>query len=246
MARELDCPPDEITTERLLGWFGSQQHWETETRRGYRNSLRSFYAWAYRSGRISANIADALPQVRASKPLPRPAPEDVWEQAVQTAESSNDRRLALMLRLASHGLRRGEVARVHVRDLTWSSSGPLLLVHGKGGKKRTLPISLELAEGVAQGAAGHTPGLSPKGFLFPGSDEGHLSPRWVGRLCARILPGIWTMHTLRHRAASRAFRKTRNLRAVQRMLGHESVATTEIYTFVDDDEVREAIQAAVR
>lgn len=154
-------------------------------------------------------------------------------------------RVMLMLRLATEvGLRRCEVARVHTRDLLDGIDGAQLLVHGKGGKDRLLPIADDLAEQLALGAEGHTAGAQCEGWLFPGDDEGHLSPRWVGRLCGNAMPGVWTMHKLRHRFATKAYRGTRNLRAVQTLLGHASVATTERYTAVDDSELREAMLAA--
>jgi integrase len=151
----------------------------------------------------------------------------------------------LMLRLAAEaGLRRAEVARVHTNDLTQGFDGPLLLVHGKGDRQRVVPITDDLGELVDAGPAGHTPGLPGHGWLFPGDDDGHLSPRYVGKLVAAALPDQWTMHSLRHRFATRAYRGTRNLRAVQTLLGHASVATTERYTAVDDDECRAAMMAA--
>lgn len=245
MSRDLNCQPAEVTAETLLSWFGRPRDWKIETRRSYRNTLRSFFGWAHATGRLDANHAAALPAVKASKPAPRPTPEGVWRYAIEAADGAADRRVAIMLRLASHGLRRGEVAQVHVRDLTRTDRGALLLVHGKGDKLRTIPISDALADEIERGAASHSPWLSGTGWLFPGDDGGHLSPRWVGRLCSRIMPDVWTMHSLRHRCATRAFRATRNLRAVQTLLGHESVATTERYTYVDDDEVRAAMMAAI-
>lgn len=245
VARALKCPPADVAPRQLERWFGRQRQWSNETRRGYRNTLRSFYRWAVKNGRLPVNCAEELPHVKAKRPSPRPAPEDVWEAAKGTAEQLLDRRVLVMLALASHALRRGEVARVQVRDVTLGPTGYRLLVHGKGDKERIIPISDSLALKLLDGAAGHTPGASAHGYLFPGDDEGHLSPRWVGTLCARIMPGIWTMHTLRHRAATRAYKATHDIRAVQQLLGHESVATTQIYTYVDDDEVRAAMLAAV-
>jgi site-specific recombinase XerD len=81
------------------------------------------------------------------------------------------------------------------------------------------------------------------GWLFPSRQGGHLSPNMVGTLISNALPDHWTAHTLRHRFATRAYRGTPTLRAVQTLLGHESVATTERYTAVDDDEVRAAMMA---
>jgi integrase len=63
----------------------------------------------------------------------------------------------------------------------------------------------------------------------------------VGIVVTNVLPDGATMHSLRHRFASRAYRGTRNLRAVQVLLGHASIATTERYTAVDDSEIRAAI-----
>jgi site-specific recombinase XerD len=66
----------------------------------------------------------------------------------------------------------------------------------------------------------------------------------VGQLVVRALLDGWTMHTLRHRFSSRAYRGTRNLRAVQVLLGHASIATTERYCAVDDDEIGATMEAA--
>jgi integrase/recombinase XerC len=107
-----------------------------------------------------------------------------------------------------------------------------------------VPISESLAALLRQGAAGHMPGTPADGWLFPSGIGGHLTPHYVGELVGGVLPDRWTMHTLRHRFATRAYRGTRNLRAVQVLLGHASIATTERYTAVDDTEVRAAMIAA--
>jgi site-specific recombinase XerD len=91
---------------------------------------------------------------------------------------------------------------------------------------------------------GHTPGAPADGWLFPGDTDGHVSRQWVGQLVVRVLPDGWTTHTLRHRFSSRAYSGTRNLRAVQVLLGHQSIATTERYCAVDDSEIRAAMEAA--
>lgn len=241
MARALRCQPEDVTAEQLVRWFGRQSQWKPETRRGYRNTLRSFYLWAFHTGRLSTDLSGALPKVKATKPSPRPAPDLVWHTALVAA----DRRVTLMLRLAAEaGLRRAEVAQVRTDDLTEGIGGPLLLVRGKGNKKRIIPITDDLAAEIAEGPRGHTLYAPADGWLFPGDENGHLSPRWVGKLCSTALPGIWTMHTLRHRFSANVYRGSRNLRALQTLLGHESVATTEIYTPVDDDEVRAAMEFA--
>ncbi|MBJ7383002.1 MAG: tyrosine-type recombinase/integrase [Mycolicibacterium sp.] len=241
LARSLNIAPGEVTYDDIVDWFAIQV-WKPETRRSYRSGIRGFFAWAQENGIVETNPAVKLPQVRQAKPVPRPAPDHVWAKASITA----DLRVLLMLRLAAEaGLRRAEVATVHTRDLRSGPAGHQLQVHGKGNRERVVPITAELATLIAAGAAGHTPGASPNGWLFPGEDHGHLTAGWVGTLCSRVMPEVWSMHALRHRFASRAYRGTRNLRAVQGLLGHSSVAVTERYTAVDDDEMRAAMQAAV-
>lgn len=239
-ARVMRCAPADVNPARLVSWFGAQTEWAPETRRSYRTTLRSFFTWAHQVGLTASNPAVALPRVRAVKATPRPAPDLAWRVALASA----DRRTTLMIKLAGEaGLRRAEIAQIHTRDVINGSYGPQLLVHGKGNKERIVPISEELASMIRGGAAGHTPGSSKTGWLFPGVD-GHLSAPWVGKLMTRVLPDDWTAHTLRHRFATRAYRGTRNLRAVQLLLGHESVKTTEIYTAVEDYEMRAAAACA--
>ncbi len=184
----------------------------------------------YGCGRIPVYLGDALPRVRVPKAQPRPASDDAWQAALANA----DRRTELMLRLAAEaGLRRAEIAQVHSSHLDGDSRQ--ILIHGKGGKQRIVPISDHLVYLIRERGAG---------WLFPNGVAGHLTADRVGRLIADALPGDWTAHTLRHRFASRAYRGSRNLRAVQRLLGHESVLSTERYTAVDDDEIRAAAASA--
>jgi integrase len=241
MARGLGCPPADVTAEMLVGWFGSQTQWGAEHRRKNRSVAKGFFTWAYRTGRVPAYLGDELPRVRQGQASPRPAPDDAWEAALAAA----DARATLMLRLAAEaGLRRAEVAQVHTRDVIVAGGMAQLVVHGKGGRQRIVPISGVLAALIRRGPAGHTPGASSLGWLFPNQLGGHLSPRWVGTMLSNLMPEGYTMHTLRHRFASRAYRGTRNLRAVQTLLGHASIATTEPYTAVDDDEIRAAAASA--
>lgn len=241
LARGLGCPPEDVTAEMLVDWFG-QHIWSAEHRRSTRSAVKGFFSWMYKAGRVPNYLGDVLPRLAQPKAAPRPVSDDAWSTAVAAA----DARTLLMLRLAAEvGLRRAEVAQVHTRDVFVSHGAAQLLVNGKGGKQRILPISDELAETIRCGAAGHTPAMPSHGWLFPDGFGGHISPLWVGTLVSRALPDGYTMHKLRHRFASRAYRGTRNLRAVQTLLGHSSIATTERYTAVDDDEIRAAMLSAL-
>ncbi|RFZ70475.1 Tyrosine recombinase XerD [Mycobacterium marinum] len=228
-ARGLGCPPAEVTSEKLVNWFGRQQHLSQEARKTYRTTLRGFFVWLYEMNRAPVYIGDSLPKVRVPKAPPRPTSDRAWETALAQA----DRRTELMLRLAGEaGLRRAEVAQVHTNDLMDSGN---LLVRGKGGKQRVVPISTYLVALIRE---------TPAGWLFPNSHGGHLTVEHVGKLVTRALPDSWTMHTLRHRYATRAYRGSHNIRAVQALLGHESILTTERYVALCDEEIRAAAACA--
>lgn len=143
----------------------------------------------------------------------------------------------MMIRLASEaGLRRGEVARVHARDVVADLLGSSLIVHGKGGKDRQVPITESLAAAIKAGAAG--------GYLFPGADAGHLAPATIGALVSRVLPSGVSMHDLRRGFATRAYQATGDLLSVQELLGHASPETTLAYVTVAPARLRAAVMAA--
>lgn len=227
LARAVGGSPADLEAGALLGWLASRV-WEPETRRAVRASLRGFFVAAGRP-----DLAGMVPRVRASEPLPRPTPDADLAAAMR----AGDERTRLVLRLAAEaGMRRGEIAQVHADDLGRDAGGALLLVHGKGGRRREVPISDSLAAAVRLRAGG--------GWVFPGQVAGHLSARRVGELAVEALPHPWTLHSLRHRFATRAHEASRDLIAVSRLLGHASVATTQRYVATDAARLRAVARAA--
>ena len=222
--------PWDVTGQQLVAWCGMQT-WARETRRGRRSTFRAFWSWAVDAELTTTNPALSLPAVRPSPPMPHPTPDDVTAAALRRA----DDRERLMIRLASEcGMRRAEIAQCHTDDLFQAPGGWSLTVHGKGGKRRNVPLAPGLAAVLR---------MEPWGYLFPGDDEGHLSPRWLGNRVNRLLDGDWTIHSLRHRFAARAHAVNRDLATVQDLLGHASPATTRIYVPVDDSELRRTVEA---
>ncbi len=101
---------------------------------------------------------------------------------------------------AEHGLRRAEVACIHSADIVETLMGHDLVVHGKGGKLREVPLTRAMAAALLA-LVDDLPG--GRGYLFPGDEDEHVSARWLGFRVNRLLAGHWTMHKLRHRAATR-------------------------------------------
>lgn len=226
---ELCLSPWEVTRSDLLEWTGAHD-WKRETARAVRSSFRRFWAWGVSTGRTTDNVADVLPMIKPEQPRPRPAEVE----SVVSALRGSDMRVSLMIRLANElGMRRGEVAQIHPEhDLVQDLVGWALVVHGKGSRKRVLPLPDDLAMILMS---------APPGYLFPSPGGGHLTPHWVGTLVSRALADGTTMHQLRHLCATEVHDQTHDLRLVQTLLGHASIATTQRYVAVDDTKIRDAI-----
>ncbi|AGW42446.1 site-specific tyrosine recombinase XerD [Leifsonia xyli subsp. cynodontis DSM 46306] len=230
LARRVDVGPWSVTGADLVAYAGAQV-WKPETRRGRRSTFRSFYGWAVAVGHVEASPAVVLPRVKPGQARPRPIPEHVYEDALLRS----DERLRLILRLAHDaGLRRGEIAVVHSRDLFEDLHGWSLRVRGKGNKERDVPLTPRLALELR---------TLPPGWAFPGDEGGHLSARWVGKLATGVLPDGWTLHTLRHSFATHVYARS-DLAVTQDLLGHASPATTRVYVQVADGRLRSAVLAA--
>jgi integrase len=228
LARRVTVGPWQVTTDSLMDYLAAQV-WATETRRGRRTTFERFYAWGAYRGFIVVNPVTVTPKIRMDMGGPRPAPDKAYQTALIAARP----REKLMLRLAAEvGMRRAEVAQVHSRDLMDDLVGHSLVVHGKGGRTRILPLPVSLGRTLAH---------ADPGYLFPGRDDGHLSPRYVGKMLRDLLPGDWTMHTLRHRFGTRAYALTSDLLLVQEMLGHASPTTTRRYVQYDTAKMRSAV-----
>lgn len=233
-ARDTGIAPFEVTLDDLTTYLGSRQ-WKNETSRAFRSSLRVFYAWAVKSKRILESPAEDLPQIKPGGRNPKPVSEEDFKAALMTA----DPKARMMVRLAGDlGMRRAEVAQVHADDILQTADGYLLRILGKGRKERHVPMPTAIAEELLTLIA-----KSGGGYAFPSPEGGHLSPHWVGSIVSRLLPPEYTMHKLRHRAATQAHRKSGgDLLLTSNLLGHASVATTQIYVAPDYSRLREIVE----
>lgn len=229
--RALGGTPAGVDLDALVEWFASQE-WAPNTRRAYRASLRAFYGWAMATGLASHSPAHLLPPVPIPRAKPRPTPEKVFRLAMRSADARV--RVAIML-AGICGLRRTEVAQARREDVEDDLVGQSLRVKGKGGHVRLVPLPDELASVIR---------AAPPGWLFPSPHGGHLTPHHLGKLVSAALGDGLTMHTLRHRCGTVTYGATKDLRAVQELLGHAKPETTAIYTEVPTSAIRAAVEAA--
>lgn len=109
----LGVSPYEVTCEMMTQWFASQS-WKPETRKAYRNTVSSFFAWMRQTGRRNDDPSMELPKVKRPRAHPRPCPDKVILAALGRASESE----RIMLRLGAEcGLRRGEIGRVSSGDV---------------------------------------------------------------------------------------------------------------------------------
>lgn len=226
LTRWADVCPDGnwAATTRYLATPG----WSTQTRATCAGAIRSWLRWAQRHHHPTLLTPDDIdvPTVahRAARPLPAAVIHTALARATPTV------RLMILLGREA-GLRRAEIAHLHTRDIL---PGPALLVHGKGAKDRIVPMSPLLADTLAD---------VPAGFVFP-RGTGHLTPGQVGYHLAAVLRG-GTAHQLRHTFASVTYASNgHDIRAVQELLGHSSVTTTQAYVAVPADALRASVNAA--
>jgi integrase len=225
------CGPWDVTTAELVAYLKRHDEWSPSTVKSFRSTMREFYRWATLNELTDHDPAERLYRVRVPMGTPRPASDAAVARALTTA----DDRTRLMIRLAAQaGLRCREIALVRGSDIERDLVGWSLRVHGKGDRDRRVPIPEDLATDM----------LPHDGYVFEGQDNGHLSAAYVSKLISRAMPGA-TAHQLRHRYATRAYQRGgRDILAVKELLGHASVATTQVYTAVHPDSLRQAALAA--
>ena len=209
--------------------FMANPDWKPATRASVRSSLRVFFDWMVLEGLRSDTPMAGIKPVKVNVGVPHPCPEDGLKEALRVADYRT--RLAVML-AGFAGLRRAEIAGMHgsmigVRELR---------VTGKGSKVRNVPVHPDLEEWVA-------PYRGKDHYLFPSSRSplGHMDPNSIGRMVRAVLPKGYSTHSLRHRFASQVHANSKDLRAVQTLLGHASLATTQIYVNVSNDQLASAV-----
>lgn len=205
-------------------------------------ALRRFYGFLQEDGLRGDNPSAALARPRLERPLPRILDRDEVEAMFAAAEDKAAsgqpvalRNLALLEMLYGSGLRASELVSLPRRAVR--PGQPFLILKGKGDKERMVPVSSRATTAVEKWTA-TLDGASP--YLFP-SRAKHLSRVRLFQLLrglaaqAGIAPERVSPHVLRHAFATHLLAGGADLRALQTLLGHADIATTQIYTHVDSD-----------
>jgi integrase len=217
----------DVPTSALELFLAVRRHTHLpETRKAIRASFRVFFAWAERTGHIDRDPARELLPIRIPPAVPRVAPDAEIEQALSGAPLE-EQAMILLARLAC--LRLTELATLR----TEHRQGDAIRVLGKGGTQRLVYLHPAVLDALV--ALERRQG---DGWYFPGRFTGHLHPQSVHKIMVRRTG--WNPHSLRHAGATAAYRATGDLRAVQAMLGHASMATTQRYLHLDEEARRAA------
>lgn len=200
-----------------------------ETLRARRSSFLTFYGWAHSTGLIAENPALALRPIRLPRTVARVANDDRLRATLLTASLPDT---AMILLGRSAGLRLSEITTLRTAD----REGDVLRIQGKGGHTRMVPIDHDLSEVLTR-----LEHLQGPGYYFPGRFGGHIHPHTVSKRI-REVAGI-NAHALRHRAATAIYEATHDVRGLQEVLGHVSLATTERYIHVEQEHLIDLVQA---
>ena len=218
--------------------------------------LRSFGRFLEREGKGKVGALSAIRAPKVGKTLPKPLPiaaakrlADADERAGETRETwVLARDAAVMALLYGSGLRISEALGLKRRDVPNPGEGDVLVVTGKGNKTRMVPVLQNVLQLIADYAALCPHALPPEGPIFVGARGGPLSPRIIQLAMAQLrgalgLPDSATPHALRHSFATHLLSRGGDLRAIQELLGHSSLSTTQIYTGIDSERLLEVYRS---
>lgn len=216
---------------------------------------RSFARFLERNGKGRVAALAAVRTPKLPKTLPKPltisAAKQIGEAELREGEESEPwiiaRDCAVIALLYGCGLRISEALGLRRRDC--SATTDVLTVTGKGNKSRMVPVLAPVAKSIADYVELCPFDLPANGPLFVGARGGPLSPRIIQMTVARLrgalgLPDSATPHALRHSFATHLLTRGGDLRSIQELLGHSSLATTQIYTGVDAERLLEVYESA--
>jgi integrase/recombinase XerD len=223
------------------------------------STLRQFFRFLHAEGVRDDDPSSAIDSPKQGRSLPKYLSEEEVERLLMAAQnrpgSDGLRLLAMLELLYATGLRVSELVGLPLSAL--SRDGQFLIVRGKGGKERMVPFSEPARRAIE--TYGHVrESFLPKGrkgqgqnWLFPSrSKQGHLTRARFGQLMKELAieggiePRRVSPHVLRHSFASHLLAHGADLRSLQQMLGHADITTTQIYTHVLEERLRQLVNTA--
>lgn len=228
---------DQATPEDLAAWQDTHLQLAAESRRAYTCHAKEFYNW--RAQVSGDNPAELLIVPAVPKRKPRPMDENSVRLCLVAIREPERTWIALA---NFQGMRAKEIANLAAEDLTTDVEPKLIHIHGKGRKERVQPIDDAMFDMVASHVTG-------PGAIWKGPGGRRLTGKDVSERCSAALHGLglpYTLHNGRHRAGTQMYRITKNLRLVQELLGHESPATTAIYTAVASGETADGLRSLAK
>lgn len=244
----------------LRSWLAKQQTMgrarTTIARRS--TAARTFTGWLHRTGRIPTDPGALLASPKAHRVLPpvlrtdeAEAMVDLVEVDPDTADAGTLRDAAMLELLYATGIRVSELVGL---DLSSIDNGRRTLrVLGKGNKERTVPFGVPAAKALDRWLERGRPAFQSTDVsttaVFLGARGSRIDPRVVRRVVnqrTEAVPGAPRLspHGLRHTAATHLLEGGADLRSVQELLGHSSLSTTQLYTHISSDRLRQAYRQA--
>jgi integrase/recombinase XerC len=216
---------------------------------------RSFARFLERNGKGKVAALAAVRTPKLPRTLPKPIAASAAKRMIDTELRAGEARepwiiardAAVLALLYGAGLRVSEALGLSAND--FAEGADAITVTGKGNKTRMVPLLPQVATLIADYVALCPFDSGPDGLLFVGSRGGPLSPRIVQLTMARLrgalgLPDSATPHALRHSFATHLLARGGDLRAIQELLGHASLSTTQIYTAVDAERLLDVYASA--
>ena len=243
----------------FLSYLTNTYHSKAATRARKASSIRVFFNYlSQKANLIEFNPAQNLETPKLDKRLPKYLSLEDSKRLLNVAGSddnrNNKRDYAIITLFLNCGMRLSELVGINIKDINFSECQ--MTVIGKGNKERTIylnkacmtAINNYLAVRPVEGIK--TDKANSKNALFLSERKERISRRTVQHivytklLAAGLDPSKYSTHKLRHTAATLMYQYGQvDIRALQVLLGHESISTTEIYTHVDDSQVRNAVES---
>lgn len=251
--------PGDVGIMELRGWLADQRNHgltsATIARRA--TAARTFFAWATHNGHLTEDPAAALVIPKVSKKLPNVLQQNQATQIMQRAATRADdnspehiRDLAILELMYATGIRVGELVGLDLNDI--DQSRRTIRVTGKGSKQRVVPFGSKADQTLTtylkmarKSLANENSGQA----VFLGSRGKRIDQRVVRKMVTEVLATLegvpdLSPHGFRHSAATHLIEGGADIRAVQEMLGHASLSTTQLYTHVSMDRLRAVFEQA--